>query len=115
MEERTKTQCAEHLGITRQRYALMEEGKMPIGAAELEELVRYLRIPAYAVWPAEQDEWQGKERLVYVQAQGGESVHVIIGPYDAENVPESFSHEYTETLSDVQKSLWPRDNLGVRR
>jgi|GEM_PF-5737088 len=112
LEERTKSQCADHLGITRQRYALVEEGKAAIGAAELEELVRYLRIPAYAVWPIEQDEWQRKERLIYVQAQEGESVHVIVGPYDAQSVPKSFSHEFTADRSGYQETLWWRSDPG---
>lgn len=106
MEDRSMIQCAELLGITRQRYAMMEDGRTAIGAAELEELVRYLRIPAYMVWPAVLDVGERKESLVYIQATEGEAVHIIVGPYDADSVPESYSHNYPGQLGGTRKEMW---------
>jgi transcriptional regulator with XRE-family HTH domain len=43
--------CADQIGTTQERYAALEAGEAPIGAAELEVLVRFLGIPARQVWP----------------------------------------------------------------
>jgi hypothetical protein len=39
-------------------------------------------------------------------------VHVIVGPYDSESVPVSFSHEHSEDSSGFQKALWPPNDPG---
>ena len=45
--------CAGLIGTSSERYAALEAGESPIGAAELEVLVRYLEIPPRKVWPGE--------------------------------------------------------------
>lgn len=85
---KTIMQCADEIGTYRQRYAAIERGEEPVKAAELEVLVHYLRIPSYAVWPIEQPGTGTRERVVYVHPDEGESLHIIVGPYDLEAVPK---------------------------
>lgn len=42
---------AAHLGTTKERYAAIESGRSFISAVELEDLLRWLRIPYHEVWP----------------------------------------------------------------
>lgn len=106
--EKTIMQCAEEIGTYRQRYAAIERGEEPVNAAELEVLVTYLRIPSYAVWPVEQPGTGIKERLVYFRPDEGESLHIILGPYDPEAVPEAYSMGEEKRHPLVSKRLWPR-------
>jgi transcriptional regulator with XRE-family HTH domain len=75
-EKKSIRQCAEFLGISRRRYTEIEKGAAFIAAVELEELVRFLRVPPHEVYPADLVE-EYTRRLV-VQAQPGESVQVVV-------------------------------------
>ncbi len=68
--------CAAHLGTSRRRYADIERGAVFIAAAELEEMVRFLRVPPYEVWP--QQLLNEGARQIIVDASPGESVLVIV-------------------------------------
>jgi predicted transcriptional regulator len=75
-QERSVTECAGVLGTSRRRYRAIEAGAVAVTAAELEVLMRYLHVPAQAVWrdlsasvPA---------RHVVVQAQPGETVQLVV-------------------------------------
>lgn len=95
--------CAETIGTYRQRYAAIERGEEPVGAAELEVLVRYLNIPTYAVWLSEQ---AAEDRVVYVQHQEGESIHIIVGPYDPHDVPATYSRELSKEGRRLESLRW---------
>lgn len=94
IQSRTIVDCARHMGMTRQRYADLETGAAHITAAELEQLVRYLRIPPYVAYPAGYEDVGAapREKLVYVRAEEGEAVHIVVGPYDPADVPEAYGY-----------------------
>ncbi len=77
--------CAQEIGTYRQRYAAIERGEEPVGAAELERLASYMGISGSALWPTSQQAVDrqgelGKERRVYIRMQQEESVHIIVEP-----------------------------------
>lgn len=98
--------CAEMIGTYRQRYAAIERGEEGVDAAELEVLVRYLDIPAYLVWPMEQDATGRAERLLYIQHQEGESVHIIVGPDAPEDIPAARVRDLTEEGKRYERLRW---------
>ena len=100
--------CAELIGTYRQRYAAIERGEEGVSAAELEVLVRYLDIPGYAVWPIEQDATGRGEKLVYVQQQAGELVHIIVGSDAPEDIPAAYSRDITEEGKRYERFRWKR-------
>lgn len=100
--------CANMIGTYRQRYAAIERGEEGVDASELEVLVRYLSIPGYMVWPREQDDGGRAERLVYVQHQEGEVVHIMVGREAAEDIPAARVRDLTEEGKQYERFLWKR-------
>lgn len=90
--------CAERIGTYRQRYAAIERGEEPVGAAELEVLARYLDIPSFLIWPTDQDAARATatERLLYVPTLPGEALHIIVGEEAPENVPAARYRDLSE-------------------
>ncbi len=70
----TQDECANHIGTSRKRYGGIERGVSRISAVELEQLVAFLQIPPYDVWPAHLI----APHTIQVRARPGESVFVII-------------------------------------
>jgi hypothetical protein len=74
----------------------------------LEVLVRYLDIRNYAVWPIEQYTIGQREKLVYVQHQAGESVHIIVGPDAPGDIPAAYSRDITAEGKQFERFRWKR-------
>lgn len=70
--------CAQELSVGQKRYRLMELGERPIGAAELEVLMRFLNIPRDALEGAQAADDDVHEVVCRVPL--GQRLNVVIIP-----------------------------------
>lgn len=73
----TQQQCADSLGISRQRYGKLENGDMSIPVAEYEAMLVFLGIPRSDGWPEEQNK-SVRIHFLSVDVKPGETVRVVL-------------------------------------
>ncbi|MDQ5822794.1 MAG: helix-turn-helix domain-containing protein [Chloroflexota bacterium] len=115
----TLKECAELVGTEEKRYSAMERGASWIKAAELEVLVRALRIPYYAVWPIEAKP-DSSPPVYYIQNPGdptdpeergeppthtSQGMIIVIGDVRREDIPDGLAQEY-RFPNDVYDPDW---------